>query len=133
MIIILKDQKESNNYNLVNFDEVKFPPFFTERLVSRFNSIPTIKIVFTSIKQGNIFGNLNYYAYLNYETEDSNIPNNQILFMSTDINETTVLENTGIPYTMSLTNNDISVSDLRNLIKFEPYNKFLFTLGNYCV
>lgn len=130
--IILKDQEESNNYNLVNFQEVRFPPFFTERFVSRINSIPAIKNIFTSIKQGNVFGNLNYYAYLNYETEESNISNNQILFMSTDIDEASVLENTGIPYTMSLTNGVISVSELKNIVKFEPYNKFLFTLGNYC-
>lgn len=130
--IFSNTQKDANSFNLVNYDEVRFPSWFTERYISRLNAIPRIKSVFTSIREGNIFDSMRYYVYLQYSTVDSDDPNDQILFMTTDVDQNTVLENEGIPYTLSLTQGDIPTGQLERLTKFEPFNKFLFTVSGYC-
>jgi hypothetical protein len=121
-----------NEFNLVNYEEIQFPSWFSERYISRFDSIPQIINIFTSLKQGNIFNNLNYYAYINYTTADSNIVNNQFIYLSTDVDINTVLENRGIPFTRSLSEGEITNQLLTNIVAFEPYNKYLYVLGKTC-
>jgi len=117
--------------NLVNYDEVRFPSWFTERLINSFNSIPLIKNIFTSIREGNIYEKMKYFAYLNYTLKDS--ANNQILFLTTNVDSINVFENKGIPYSVSLNEDKIIDEQLINTIKFEPYNKLLFALAYYCI
>lgn len=134
--IIIQNQNTANDFNLINYQEIRFPRWFTERYISRFNSIPKIKSIFTSIRQGNIFNNMVYYPFLSYSTiedSDTSLENDQLLYMTTDIDQKTVLESRGVPYTMSLSLDEITVEQLEKLVQFEPYNKFIFTLGYACL
>ena len=53
--------------------------------------------------------------------------------MGTNVDLSSVLENRGVAYTKSLTEGSISTDTLSNLVAFEPYNKFLVTLGKSCI
>ena len=131
---IINNTGDLDSLNLINYEEVKFPSWFTERYISRFNSIPRIKNIFTTLNQGNIFNSLKYYAYLSYSTiEDVGTvnENDQILYMTTDIDTDTILENRGIPFTKSLSEGTTLV-DIEKIAKFEPYNSFLFTAAYWC-
>ena len=120
-----------NKFNLVNYEEIRFPEYFTERFVSRLNAIPQIKSIFTTIGQGNIYDNMIYYAYINYDSVEG-ASNNQFLYMTTDSDQENYLNNKGVPYTVSLNENQISSSQLDRTVKMEPYNKLLITAGYFC-
>ena len=122
-----------NSYNQINYNTVKFPQDFTERFVSRVNAIPRIKQIFTDINQGNIYNNLNFYVYLDFSTiENIQDDTNGLLYMGTDSDLETILENRGVAYTPSLSKGNISLDILKNILVFEPYNKFLITLARSC-
>lgn len=133
--IFSNNKDVANDYNLINYETVKFPENFTERFVNRVNAIPKIKRVFTSIREGNIYEKLNFYVYLSYSTiEDSTTENanDGFIYMSTNEDLETILENRGVAYTESLAKGEIPLNILSNIVAFEPYNKFLVTLGYSC-
>lgn len=129
---------KNSNYNMSNAEVINFPQHFTERFVSSEINNFVIDKLYTSYKFGNDFSKLRYYVYGHYTTELTNVnegaqvPNYQLLYLSTSSEKSLLTKDRGIPTSISFLES-ANTLNIDNAIVYEPFNNLLIMLSSKCV
>jgi len=113
-------------FNESNQVAISWPTWLKTRYNNQKNEIPKIRKVIVDHAKGNIYGQTNYYAFVEFDNTVS------LVYLNNENSNFNLAQNQGVATTVSIYNNKISTDILQNNFVMSSPSRDLYILGNGC-